>query len=68
MADLLIKAPDKYSDNHIDGRMFTGSEGKSTTGHVWLNEYSARNVVKIRAGETVIDEGKDNEITYQENS
>jgi hypothetical protein len=36
--------------------------GKSTTGHVWLNEYSGMNVVKIQADETVIDEGKNNTI------
>jgi predicted transcriptional regulator len=62
MTDLVIKASDKYSDSHVDGRMFTGSEGKSTTGHVWLNEYSGMNVVKIQADETVIDEGKNNTI------
>jgi hypothetical protein len=60
MKDLVIKAPDMYSDNHVDGRMFTGSVGKSTTGHVWLNEYSGMNVVKIQADETVIDEGAGN--------
>ena len=62
MTDLVIKAPDDYSDGHVDGRMFTGSEGKSTTGHVWLNEFTAMNTVKIKASETVIDEGKNNTI------
>jgi len=62
MADLVIKAPDAYSDSHVDGRMFTGSEGKSTTGHVWLNEFTAMNTIKLGADETVIDEGKNNTI------
>ena len=31
MTDLVIKAPDEYSDSHVDERMFTGSDGKSKT-------------------------------------
>jgi predicted transcriptional regulator len=65
MTGLVIKAPDDYSDSHVDGRMFTGSEGKSTTGHVWLNEFTAMNEINIRTGETVIDEGANNEISYE---
>ena len=64
LTELEIKTPDEYSDNHVDGRMFTGLEGKSATAHVWLNHFSKRNVVKLRADETVIDEGEDNEITH----
>jgi predicted transcriptional regulator len=67
MRYLEIKAPDEYSDSHIDGRMFTGSEGKSTTAHVWLNAFSKDNKIKVRADETVIDEGEDNKITYVDN-
>jgi len=67
MTDLVIKASDEYSDSHVDGRMFTGSEGKSATAHVWLNAFSKDNVIKVRADETVIDEGEDNKITYVEN-
>ena len=63
MTDLVIKAPDEYSDGHVDGRMFTGKEGKSTTSHVWLNAFSRGNVIRVRADETVIDEGEDNTIT-----
>jgi hypothetical protein len=65
MMDLVIKPPDKYSDSHIDGRMFTGSEGKSITAHVWLNEFTTMNTIKLRANETAIDEGVDNEISFQ---
>ncbi|MBA7689251.1 hypothetical protein ES703_97756 [subsurface metagenome] len=61
--DLEIKTPDEYSDSHIDGRMFTGSEGKSVTSHVWLNQFSARNTIRVKADETVIDEGTSNTIT-----
>ncbi len=64
MGDLRIRDPDEYSDNHIDGRMFTGSEGRSATAHVWLNAFSQGNVIKVKAEETVIDEGEDNQITY----
>jgi hypothetical protein len=67
MTDLVIKAPDKYSDSHVDGRMFTGSEGKSTTAHVWLNAFSKDNVIKVMSDETVIDEGEDNKITCVDN-
>jgi hypothetical protein len=62
MSDLVIKAPDEYSDSHVDGRMFTGSGGRSATAHVWLNTHSKGNVIKIKADETVIDEGEDNTI------
>jgi len=65
LTELEIKVPDEYSDSHVDGRMFTGTEGKSSTSHVWLNKYSARNVIRLKAGETGIDEGVENEITYQ---
>jgi predicted transcriptional regulator len=67
MTDLVIKAPDDYSDSHVDGRMFTGSEGKSATAHVWLNAHSRGNVIKVGADETVIDEGEDNIITHDGN-
>jgi predicted transcriptional regulator len=64
MTDLVIKAPDEYSDSHVDGRMFTGKEGRSATAHVWLNAFSKENVIKMRTDETVIDEGEDNKITH----
>jgi len=67
MGELQIKGPNEYSDSHVDGRMFTGSEGKSKTAHVWLNAFSKDNVIKVRADETVIDEGEDNKITYVDN-
>ena len=67
MTDLLIKAPDKYSDNHVDGRMFTGSVGKSKTAHVWLNRHSRGNVIRVKAIETIIDEGEDNKVTFRDN-
>jgi len=63
LTDLEIKTPDAYSDSHVDGRMFTGSEGKSATSHVWLNQFSARNTIHVKNDETVIDEGTSNSIT-----
>jgi len=66
MTDLVIRAPDEYSDSHADGRMFTGTQGKSATAHVWLNNYSKDNVIKVKGDETVIDEGEDNTITYHD--
>jgi predicted transcriptional regulator len=64
--DLDIKKPDVYSDSNVDGHMFTGLKGKSATAQIWLNEFSARNTINVKADETVIDEGKDNTISYQE--
>jgi predicted transcriptional regulator len=61
---LVIKEPDEYGDAHVDGRMFTGSEGTSTTAHVWLNAFSKDNVISVKADETVIDEGEGNIIRY----
>jgi predicted transcriptional regulator len=66
MCSLQIRAPDEYGDSHVDGRMFTGSEGegKSATSHVWLNKYSARNTIHVKDDETVIDEGTSNSIVH----
>lgn len=66
--DLVIKDPDDYSIVHVDGKTFSGSEGRSTSAHVWLNKFSARTSVQVKADERVIDEGKDNIISYQENT
>jgi predicted transcriptional regulator len=65
LSELEIKPSDDYSDSHVDGRMFTGSEGKSFTGHVWLNEFTTKNEIILEKGGTVIDEGTDNHILYQ---
>jgi predicted transcriptional regulator len=62
MSDILIRDPDRYSDNHSDGRRFAGSSKGSTTAHVWLDKFSENNFIKIRKDETVIDEGEDNQI------
>jgi hypothetical protein len=65
MESLEIKEPDEYSDSHVDGRMFTGSGGRSATANVWLNKYSKGNVIKVKASEPVIDEGEDNTVTSE---
>jgi len=65
MGDLQIRAPDGYSDNHIDGRMFYGSNGVSSTANAWLNEYTEGNVVTVKVDETVIDDGTENEIIHK---
>jgi nitrous oxidase accessory protein NosD len=63
MSNLVIKPPDEYSDNHMDGRMFTGTEGKSVTAHVWINKHSNNNEINVNSEESVVDEGKNNVIT-----
>jgi predicted transcriptional regulator len=64
LGDMEIKAPDEYSDSHVDGRMFTGSEGRSVTAHAWLNKHTRGNVIKLEENEVAIDEGTDNTITH----
>ena len=64
MESLVIKEPDEYSDRHVDRRMFTGVGGKSVTAHVWLDSLTKGNVVEIRKGEKVVDEGQNNKISY----
>jgi hypothetical protein len=66
LSGLVVKAPDEYSNGHVDGRMFTGSEGKSKTAHVWVNKYSSRNKVRIKESESFIDEGRDNVFIHTE--
>ena len=65
LGDLEIKDPDEYSDSHVDGRMFTGSEGRSVTAHAWLNKHTRGNTIKLDENETVIDEGTDNTIAHE---
>jgi len=65
LSELEIKIPDEYSDGHVDGRMFAGSEGKSVTSHVWLNRFSKRNTIFLKSDETAVDEGAGNVIRYQ---
>ena len=65
MTELEIKRPDEYSDTHVDGDYFTGSDHKSATAHIWLAYNSRNNTIKIRKDETVIDEGIDNTIQYE---
>ena len=65
MEGLKIKEPDEYGDSHVNGRMFTGSGEKSATAHIWLNNYSKNNVIKVKADETVIDEGEDNNVIFE---
>jgi hypothetical protein len=68
MEGLVIKETDEYSDGHVDGRIFTGSEGKSSTAHVWLNAFSKDNVIRVKVDETVIDEGEGNRTERLESS
>ena len=64
MSSLEIKGPDEYSDNNADGRMFAGSPRGSATANIWLDSNSKGNVVKLGKGETVIDEGEENRISF----
>lgn len=66
MRDLKIKDPDEYSKGLFDEKMYAGSKGGSTTANIWLNNNTKGNVVKVSSDETVIDEGEDNTITYEE--
>jgi len=62
-----IKAPDEYSKGLWDEKMYTGSIGGFTTANIWLNNNTKRNMINVRSGETVINEGEDNTIIYEEN-
>lgn len=62
MVKLRIRDPDEYSRRHGDTRMFTAQNGSSA--HIWLDKNSNGNVVKVREGERVIDEGEDNKIEF----
>jgi predicted transcriptional regulator len=66
MGKLRVRDADEYSDNHADGRMFSGSARGSNTAHVWLDKFSKNNTVKVKTDETVIDEGEENTIIHEE--
>lgn len=63
---LTIKDPDNYSNGHVDGMIFTGSQGRSALAHVWLDRYSRNNTVRVRVSETVIDEGENNTVLFDD--
>jgi hypothetical protein len=64
MNRLAIKKSDKYTNNHADGRMFASSTDGAVTANLWLNSYTKNNSVKLRQGESIIDEGENNSINY----
>ncbi len=64
MDGLTIKDPDDYSNGHVNGMTFTGSQDRSATAHVWLDRYSRNSTVRVKASETVIDEGEDNKVLF----
>lgn len=64
MRNLSIRKKDEYYNKHADGRMFSDSPGSIATAHIWLDKNSANNEIRLVRGETVIDEGADNEIKY----
>jgi len=68
MGEIWIREPDEYSDNHADGRKFAGSPRGSSTAHIWLGKFSKNNTVKVKTGETVINEGEENTIIHEEES
>ena len=59
---LVVKSPDNYSDNHIDGKMFSGFGGRSKMALYWLDKYTKRNALHLRKNESYIDKGKENNI------
>jgi len=65
MKDLRIRDPDKYSNNHANGRVFAESPEGSATAHVWLNVNTNGNMVKVSSNETVIDQGEDNKVQHE---
>jgi len=60
ISQLTIKDPDGYSNNYADGIIFSGKKGKAKTTHIWLDEYTVKYNIKLKNGETLIDEGKNN--------
>lgn len=64
MTGLEIKAPDDYSNENADGVIFAGTQGNSETVHVWLDSLTKGNMIEIRKGEKVVDEGQNNKISY----
>ncbi len=60
LRDLRIRKPDKYSNNHAEGRMFATSPEGSATGHIWLGVNTKGNTIKTINKEAVIDQGERN--------
>jgi predicted transcriptional regulator len=61
MTELEIKPPDEYSDK-LGNYVFNGADEKTMTAHVWLNKYSSNNLIKLKPGETSIDESAENKV------
>ena len=60
MRTLRIRAPDKYSNTHADGRMFAKYLKGTNTSHIWLGAKTKDNTIKAMKKEVVIDQGEGN--------
>jgi predicted transcriptional regulator len=63
LTHLVIKEPDDYSNDNVNGYAFTGENGKSKPAHLWLSPYTSHNVIQLESDLVIIDEGSDNQIT-----
>ena len=64
MSQLTIKDSDRYSNNYADGIVFHGTKGNAGTANIWLDDYTIECNIKLRTGETLIDDGKNNFIAF----
>ena len=65
-SELKLRDPDEYSNNHPDGTMFSTKSNETGMAHVWLNPFSQRNELLVHPNDIVLEEGRYNQIMYEE--
>ena len=65
-SELTLRDPDDYSNNHLDGIMFSTTSRKTGMAHVWLNPHSQSNELIVDPNDFVLEEGQFNQIMYDE--
>jgi hypothetical protein len=67
MRGMMLRATDENSRGLFDDRIFMGTKAGTTPAHVWLNTNTRGSLVKVKLGETVVDEGEVNTVLTEEN-
>ncbi len=68
MRELKLRATDDNSRGLFDDRAFKGTKAGTAPAHVWLNTNTRGSLVKVKLGETAVDEGEVNTVLTEENN
>jgi len=67
MREMKLRSADENSRGLFDDRAFKGTKAGTAPAHLWLNTNTRGSLVKVKHGETVVDEGEANTVLTEEN-